>query len=284
MSNRILDKGTIADGICRFIIEAPKIAKKRKAGNFVIVRANEHAERIPLTIVDSDLERGTITLIVQSVGKSTRLLNSLCAGDELADVIGPLGHPTPIGSFGTVVCVGGGVGTAEVLPIARASRAADNQVISIIGARTRSLLILEDEMRETSDELYVVTDDGSYEREGLVIDPLSDLIVQGIDIDVIYAIGPMPMMRAVAELTEPYNIKTLVSLNPVMIDGTGMCGGCRVVVDGTTRFACVDGPEFDAHQVDFDTLIRRNRAYAEEERISLERFENEQVARFEGLV
>jgi ferredoxin--NADP+ reductase len=284
MANRILDKGSIADGICRFIIEAPKIAKKRKAGNFVIVRANEHAERIPLTIVDSDVERGTITLIVQSVGKSTRLLNSLCAGDELADVIGPLGHPTPIGSFGTVVCVGGGVGTAEVLPIARASRAADNQVISIIGARTRSLLILEDEMRETSDELYVVTDDGSYEREGLVIDPLSDLIVQGIDIDVIYAIGPMPMMRAVAELTEPYNIKTLVSLNPVMIDGTGMCGGCRVVVDGTTRFACVDGPEFDAHQVDFDTLIRRNRAYADEERISLERFENEQVARFEGLV
>ena len=284
MANRILDKASIADGICRLIIDAPKIAKKRKAGNFVIVRANEYAERIPLTIVDSDPERGCITLIVQSVGKSTRLLNSLCSGDELADVIGPLGHPTPIGSFGTVVCVGGGVGTAEVLPIARASRDADNQVISIIGARTRSLLVLEDEMRETSDELHIVTDDGSYQREGLVIDPLSDLIVQGIDIDVIYAIGPMPMMRAVAELTEPYNIKTIVSLNPVMIDGTGMCGGCRVVVDGKTRFACVDGPEFDAHQVDFDTLIRRNRAYAQEERISLERFENEQVARFEGLV
>ena len=284
MANRILDKASIADGICRLIVDAPKIAKKRKAGNFVIVRANEYAERIPLTIVDSDPERGSITLIVQSVGKSTRLLNSLCPGDELADVIGPLGHPTPIGSFGTVVCVGGGVGTAEVLPIARASRAADNQVISIIGARTRSLLVLEDEMRETSDELHIVTDDGSYEREGLVVDPLSDLIVQGIDIDVIYAIGPMPMMRAVAELTEPYNIKTIVSLNPVMIDGTGMCGGCRVVVDGKTRFACVDGPEFDAHQVDFDTLIRRNRAYAQEERISLERFETEQVVRFEGLV
>jgi len=284
MANRILDKTTIADGICRFIIEAPKIAKKRKAGNFVIVRANEYAERIPLTIVDSDAERGSITLIIQSVGKSTRLLNSLCPGDELADVIGPLGHPTPIESFATVVCVGGGVGTAEILPIARASRAADNQVISIIGARTKSLLILEDEMRETSDELYIVTDDGSYEREGLVVDPLSDLIVQGNDIDVVYAIGPMPMMRAVAELTEPYNIKTLVSLNPVMIDGTGMCGGCRVVIDGKTRFACVDGPEFDAHQVDFDTLIRRNRAYADEERVSLERFENEQAARFEGLV
>lgn len=284
MPNRILDKITIADGICRFIIEAPKIAKKRRAGNFVIVRANEYAERIPLTIVDSSAESGTITLIIQSVGKSTRLLNALCPGDNLADVIGPLGHPTPIESFGTVICVGGGVGTAEVLPIARASRAADNQVISIIGARTKNLLILEDEMRDTSDELYIVTDDGSYEREGLVTDPLGELIAEGTDIDAVYAIGPMPMMRAVAELTEPYNIKTLVSLNPVMIDGTGMCGGCRVVVDGKTRFACVDGPEFDAHQVDFDTLIRRNRAYAVEEQISLERFENEQCARFEGLV
>jgi ferredoxin--NADP+ reductase len=284
MSNKILEKSAIADSICRFIIEAPKIAKKRKAGNFVVVRANEYAERIPLTIVDSDVERGSITLIVQGVGKSTRLLNSLHAGDELSDVIGPLGHPTPIDSFGSVACVGGGVGTAEILPIARAAKAAGNEVVSIIGARTQSLLILEDEMREASDELYVVTDDGSYERQGLVVDPLSDLISEGRTFDVIYAIGPMPMMRAVAELTEPYNTKTLVSLNPIMIDGTGMCGGCRVVVDGKTRFACVDGPEFDAHQVDFDTLIRRNRAYAAEEKIALERFETEQVARFEGLV
>lgn len=284
MANRILDKSAIADGICRFIIEAPKIARKRKAGNFVVVRANEYAERIPLTIVDSDLERGSITLIVQGVGKSTRLLNSLHVGDELADVIGPLGHPTPIDSFGSVACIGGGVGTAEVLPIARAAKEAGNEVVSIIGARTHSLLILEDEMREASDELYVVTDDGSYERQGLVVDPLGDLIFEGRSFDVIYAIGPMPMMRAVADLTEPYNIKTLVSLNPIMIDGTGMCGGCRVVVDGKTRFACVDGPEFDAHKVDFDTLIRRNRAYAAEEKIALERFETEQVARFEGLV
>lgn len=284
MPNRILEKTAIADGICRFIIEAPKIAKKRKAGNFVVVRANEYAERIPLTIVDSDVERGSITLIVQGVGKSTRLLNSLHAGDELADVIGPLGHPTPIDSFGSVACVGGGVGTAEVLPIARAAKAAGNEVVSIIGARTHSLLILEDEMREASDELYVVTDDGSYERQGLVIDPLGELIFEGRTFDVIYAIGPMPMMRAVADLTEPYNIKTLVSLNPIMIDGTGMCGGCRVVVDGKTRFACVDGPEFDAHQVDFDTLIRRNRAYAAEEKIALERYETEQVALLEGLV
>jgi ferredoxin--NADP+ reductase len=284
MPNKILEKSAIADTIYRFIIEAPKIARKRKAGNFVVVRANEYAERVPLTIVDSDVERGSITLIVQGVGKSTRLLNSLHAGDELADVIGPLGHPTPIDSFGSVACVGGGVGTAEVLPIARAAKAAGNEVISIIGARTQSLLILEDEMREASDELYVVTDDGSYERQGLVVDPLSDLIFEGRTFDVIYAIGPMPMMRAVAELTEPYNIKTLVSLNPIMIDGTGMCGGCRVVVDGKTRFACVDGPEFDAHKVDFDTLIRRNRAYAAEEKIALERYENQQVARFEGLV
>jgi len=284
MANRIIDKSAIADGICRFIIEAPKIARKRKAGNFVVVRANEYAERIPLTIVDSDLERGSITLIVQGVGKSTRLLNSLHVGDELADVIGPLGHPTPIDSFGSVVCIGGGVGTAEVLPIARAAKEAGNEVISIIGARTHSLLILEDVMREASDELYEETDEGSYERQGLVVDPLGDLIFEGRSFDVIYAIGPMPMMRAVAELTEPYNIKTLVSLNPIMIDGTGMCGGCRVVGDGKTRFACVDGPEFDAHQVDFDTLMRRNRAYAAEEKIALERFETEQVARFEGLV
>jgi len=284
MANRILDKSEIAEGICRFKIEAPKIARKRKAGNFVIVRANEYAERIPLTIVDSNTEDGSITLIVQSVGKSTRLLNSLNAGDELADVIGPLGHPTPIESFGSVVCVGGGVGTAEVLPIARAAKAADNQVISIIGARSKNLLILEDEMREASDELYIVTDDGSYERPGLVVDPLSDLIFEGQDIDAVYAIGPMPMMRAVAELTEPYNIKTLVSLNPLMIDGTGMCGGCRVVVDGKTRFACVDGPEFDAHLVDFDSLILRNRAYAAEERVALERFENQRLAVIEGLV
>ena len=284
MGNRIVEKSAIAEGICRFIIEAPKIARKRKAGNFVVVRANEYAERIPLTIVDSDIERGTITLIVQGVGKSTRLLNSLCKGDELADVIGPLGHPTPVDQFGTVVCVGGGVGTAEILPIARAAKAAGNEVISIIGARTKSLIILEEEMRETSDELYIVTDDGSYERRGLVVDPLVDLITEGRDPNVIYAIGPMPMMRAVAELTQPYNIKTLVSLNPVMIDGTGMCGGCRVVIGGQTRFACVDGPEFDAHQVDFNTLILRNRAYQEEEKLSLERYETQQVARFEGLV
>ncbi|HXG93677.1 MAG TPA: sulfide/dihydroorotate dehydrogenase-like FAD/NAD-binding protein [Blastocatellia bacterium] len=284
MPNLIIEKKTIAENIGRFVIEAPKIARKRKAGNFVIVRANEYGERIPLTIVDSDIERGTITLIVQSIGKTTHLLNSLRAGDLLADVIGPLGHPTPIDNFGTVVCIGGGVGAAEVLPIARALKDAGNRVISIIGARSANLLILENEMRQTSDELYLVTDDGSYGIHGLVTLPLQDLIEQGIRIDCIYAIGPMPMMRAVAKLTEPNKIKTFVSLNPVMIDGTGMCGGCRVIVGGKTKFACVDGPEFDAHEVDFDTLIMRNRAYAEQEREAMERFQAAQTAKYEGLV
>jgi ferredoxin--NADP+ reductase len=284
MPNRIVDKQLIADGICRFAIEAPLIAKKRKAGNFVVVRANEYSERIPLTIVDSDLARGTITLIVQAVGKSTNLLNSLHPGDQLADVIGPLGHSTPVELVGTAVCIGGGVGTAEVLPIARAVKAAGNRVYSIIGARSGGLLILEDEMYETSDKLFVVTDDGTRGRRGVVTDPLRDLIERPQRPDVVYAIGPLPMMRAVAELTAEHSIKTYVSLNPVMIDGTGMCGGCRVTVGGQTRFACVDGPEFDAHQVDFDTLIMRNRAYAEQERQALERYQCEQTARYEGLV
>jgi ferredoxin--NADP+ reductase len=282
--NRIIEKELIAESICRFVIEAPQIARKRKAGNFVIVRANETAERIPLTIVDAELERGTITLIVQGVGKTTKMLNAMRAGDLLADVTGPLGHATPIENVGTVVCIGGGVGTAEVLPIARALKAAGNTVVSIIGARTRDLLILEDEMRGTSDELIVVTDDGSYGRRGLVVDPLKEMIEQGRELNAVYAIGPLPMMRAAAKTTEPYKLKTYVSLNPVMIDGTGMCGGCRVTVAGQTRFACVDGPEFDAHEVDFDILIMRNRAYQEQERASLERYEAALVAQAEGLV
>lgn len=282
--NKIIQKSRLAEDIYLFVVEAPKIAKKRRAGNFVIVRANESGERIPLTIVDSDIEQGTITLIVQSVGKTTRLLNSLYPGDALADVIGPLGHPTPIENAGTVVCIGGGVGAAEVLPIAKAAKAAGNQVISILGARSKGLLILEEEMRRASDELYVVTDDGSYARRGVVTDPLIDLIEQERKLDTVYAIGPAPMMQAVAKSTEPHKIKTYVSLNPVMIDGTGMCGGCRVTVGGKTRFACVDGPEFDAHQVDFDILISRNRAHHEQEQASLERFQCERTALYEGLV
>jgi ferredoxin--NADP+ reductase len=282
--NTIIEKEQIAESICRFVIAAPQIARKRRAGNFVILRANETAERVPLTVVDSDTERGTITLIVQGVGKTTRVLNAMRAGDALADVIGPLGHPTPIERVGTVVCIGGGVGTAEVLPIARALKAAGNTVISIIGARTRELLILEDEMRATSDTLIVVTDDGSYGRRGLVVDPLREMIEQGRELNAVYAIGPLPMMRAAAKTTAACKLKTYVSLNPVMIDGTGMCGGCRVTVAGQTRFACVDGPEFDAHEVDFDNLIMRNRAYQEQERAALERYEAELVAAAEGLV
>ena len=267
--NRIIEKGMIADGVGKFVIEAPRIAKKRKAGNFVIIRVNEEGERIPLTIVDSDVEKGTITLIVQSIGKTTRLMNSLEQGDVLADVLGPLGHSTPIGNAGTVVCIGGGVGTAEVLPIAHALKEAGNYVISIIGYRNKDLVILEDEMKAASDELYVTSDDGSYGRHGLVTDQLKELIEQGRRLDVIYAIGPIPMMRAVSGVTKPYGIKTFVSLNPIMIDGTGMCGGCRVIVAGKTKFACVDGPEFDAHEVNFDLLISRNRAFMEQEKKAL---------------
>jgi ferredoxin--NADP+ reductase len=284
MANRIIAKTTIAEGICRFVIEAPRIAKKRKPGNFVVVRANEFAERIPLTIVDSDLENGTITLIIQSVGKTTNMLNAMFADDFIADVVGPLGHETPIEHFGNAVCIGGGVGAAEVWPIARGVKAEGNYVVSIVGARSRDLMILEEEMRATSDELYLCTDDGSYGIHGLVTAPLQQMIESGRKIDVVYAIGPIPMMRAVADVTKPYNIKTLVSLNPVMIDGTGMCGGCRVSVGGETKFACVDGPEFDAHKVDFDTLVLRNRAYREQEQVSLERYQNERAATFEGLV
>jgi ferredoxin/flavodoxin---NADP+ reductase len=282
--NKIIEKTAIAESIHRFVIEAPQIARKRRAGNFVILRATETAERIPLTIVDADTERGTITLIVQGVGKTTRMLNAMYAGEVLSDVIGPLGHATPIEKLGTVVTMGGGVGTAEVLPIARALKAAGNRVISIIGARTRELLILEAEMRDASDELIIVTDDGSRGRRGLVIDPLKEMLGEGRELNAVYAIGPLVMMRAAARTTEPYKVKTYVSLNPVMIDGTGMCGGCRVTVGGRTRFACVDGPEFDGHEVDFDNLIMRNRAYQEQERAALERYEAAQTAAAEGLV
>jgi ferredoxin--NADP+ reductase len=282
--NRIISKEPIAETICRFVIAAPRIARKRQPGNFVVVRANEYAERIPLTIVDSDARSGTITLIIQGIGKTTKMINSMFAGDELADVVGPLGRPTPIEKFGTAVCIGGGVGTAEVWPIARAVKAAGNEVISIIGARSKKLMILETEMRATSDELHLCTDDGSYGHHGLVTGPLQEMIDGGRHLDVVYAIGPIQMMRAVAQVTEPHKIKTLVSLNPVMIDGTGMCGGCRVAVGGETKFACVDGPEFDAHKVDFDTLILRNRAYFEQEQIALERYECQRTALFEGLV
>jgi ferredoxin--NADP+ reductase len=264
----------LAEDIKLFRIEAPQIAKKRQAGQFVIIRVEENGERIPLTIADSDKEAGTVTLIVQGVGKTTRQLNLLQTGDTVLDIVGPLGLPSHIEKFGTTVSIGGGVGSAIAYPTAVALKAAGNHVITINGARTKDLVILEDEMKAVSDEAYITTDDGSYGYHGFVTGKLKELLENGRQINFVLAIGPVPMMRAVAEVTKPYNIKTVVSLNPIMIDGTGMCGGCRVSVGGKVKFACVDGPEFDAHEVDFKNLTDRNRMYARYESQSLEKFKH----------
>ncbi|MBA4312958.1 MAG: ferredoxin-NADP reductase [Chlorobiaceae bacterium] len=267
----IVAKEILSPTITKYEIKAPFIAKKRKAGNFVMLRIVEDGERIPITLVDSDSNAGTITLIVQAIGKTTKLLATKNVGDSILDVVGPLGVPTPIELHGQVVCIGGGVGTAEVYPIARALKDAGNTIFSIVGARSKDLIILEKEMGQISKEIYVTTDDGSYGRKGIVTDPLKDLLDANKDIHAVYAIGPLPMMKAVANLTKTYGTKTLVSLNAIMVDGTGMCGGCRVSIGGKMKFACVDGPEFDAHLVDFDELIMRNRTYVDLEKIADER-------------
>ncbi len=254
-------------------VEAPRIARRRQAGQFVVLRVDEQGERIPLTIVGSDPEAGTITLVVQEVGTSTRKLGRLKAGEAILDLTGPLGHPTEVKKWGRVACLAGGIGTAEVLPVVEAVRAAGNTTLAIVGARTRELLILEEEMRAAADGLYITTDDGSYGRHGVVTDVLLDLINDGAVPDRVYAIGPVPMMKAVADLTRPYNIPTVVSLNALMVDGTGMCGCCRVTVGGETRFTCVEGPDFDAHQVDFAELVQRQKIYLGQEKSSLEKFE-----------
>ena len=255
--------------IKRFVIRAPKIAKKRKPGQFVIVRVSGVGERIPLTIADSDNAAGTITIIVQRVGRTTGEMMKLRNGDSFHDVVGPLGKPSHIENFGTAVSIGGGVGTAIAFPIAKALKEAGNQTISIIGARNRDLVILEDDMKQICDEVIVTTDDGSYGRHGFVTDALKQLIEER-KIDFVLAIGPIPMMKAVANVTRPHGIQTVVSLNPVMVDGTGMCGGCRAVVGEKTVFVCVDGPEFDAHQVDFEILMNRNRFYHQQEKKTAE--------------
>ena len=265
----ILHAEFLAPGIKRFVIEAPRIARKQRPGQFVIVRIHEEGERIPLTIENSDPQKGTINIVVQSLGKTTTLLNSLGAGDHIMDVVGPLGKPSEIEKFGTVVVMGGGVGTAMAYPTAAALKHAGNKVISIVGARNKELVILEREMREVSDVLMITTDDGSYADKGFVTDKLRQLIQNGVPINLVLAIGPIPMMRAVADMTRSEHIRTLVSLNPIMIDGTGMCGGCRVLAEGKSKFACVDGPEFDAHQVDFAVLVQRNGAYRSQEQQSL---------------
>ncbi len=271
----------LAPDIKRFVIEAPRIARKRRAGQFVIVRVYSHGERIPLTIADSDPDHGTITLIVQGIGKTTRLMNLLGSGDSLLDVVGPLGRPSEVKDYGTVVVIGGGVGAAIAYPTAKAMHEAGNQVISILGGRTRELVLLEEEIRAISDEVFLTTDDGSYGRKGLVIDPLKELIAAGRPLGLVLAIGPVRMMQAVAEVTRPHGIPTVVSLNSLMVDGTGMCGGCRIITSSGPRFACVDGPEFDAHVVDFDILAQRNRAYGDREKEELRQFQEhpEQVLR-----
>jgi len=260
----------IAPEIKRFTLKAPAIARKHKPGQFVIVRISETGERIPLTIMESDVDNGTITLIVQGVGKSTREINQLEAGDVIRDLVGPLGNPSEIKYFGHVVVIGGGVGTAVSFPQAKALKEAGNHITAIIGARTKSLIILENEMHQIADEVRICTDDGSYCAQGFVTDQLQSLIEAEPPVDYVLVVGPLPMMRAVAEMTRPSGIKTVVSLNTIMVDGTGMCGGCRVVVNNEVKFACVDGPEFDGHAVDFETLMNRNRAYHEEERYALE--------------
>jgi len=272
---KIVHAQFIAPGIKRFIIEAPRIARKRRPGQFVIVRLTEHGERIPLTIETSDPQRGTINIVVQSLGKTTTQLSTFQTGDSLLDVVGPLGKPSEIANFGTVVVMGGGVGTAMAYPTAAALKEAGNKVISIVGARNKELVILEDEMRAISDELTVTTDDGSYAQKGFVTDKLRQLINSGTRIDLVLAVGPIPMMKAVADVTRPANIRTIVSLNPIMIDGSGMCGGCRVLVNGKSQFACVDGPEFEAHEVDFDVLVQRNAMYRAAEKQSLEEYKQQ---------
>jgi len=273
---KILEKQVLSDIVKLMIVEAPHVARRAKAGQFVIVRVDEPGERIPLTIADFNREAGTVTLIFQEVGKSTMQMGTLRVGDGFATVAGPLGHATEIENFGTVICVGGGVGIAPIFPIARALKEAGNHVISIIGARNKELLFWEDRMRAVSDEITVCTDDGSYGRKALVTEPLKELLEARKDISHIWAIGPAIMMKFVSLTTKPYNVPTIVSLNTIMIDGTGMCGGCRVVLEDGAQFVCVDGPEFDAHKVNWDILLSRMQYYRDQEKQSVELWQQHQ--------
>ena len=275
MSFKILEKKELVPTIHLMKISAPRIAKKAQPGQFVMLRIDEKGERIPLTIADFDKKNGTITMIFQAVGKTTMHLSSLTAGDSLLDFIGPLGNPAHIENEGTVILVGGGVGVAPVFPQARAFKEAGNKVISIIGARSSNLLIWEERMRDVSDELYITTDDGTRGHHGFVTDIVKKLLEERTKVDRVVAIGPPVMMRAVAGVTRPFNVKTIVSLNSIMVDGTGMCGACRVLVANETKFACVDGPEFDAHLVDFTLLMSRLAMYQQEEKLAFEKYKCE---------
>jgi len=269
--NRIIKKEFLSDNVFRMVVEAPRIAQSRKAGNFVIVRLDEGGERIPLTIADADVEKGTITLIVQKVGCTSAKMSKLQEGEAILDIVGPLGIPTHIEKFGTVLCAGGGVGIAPLYPIVQAMKRAGNKVITILAARTAELLILEQEMREYSDELVIMTDDGSYGEKGLIIKGMEE-VLQREKVDQAVVVGPAIMMKFAAATTQKYQVPTIASLNTIMVDGTGMCGACRCSVGDKTKFVCVDGPEFDAHQVNFDEMIQRLNAYQKEEQISYQQY------------
>lgn len=269
---RIIHKEELTKDVTRLTLEAPQIAKKARAGQFVAVVVDEAGERIPLTLADWDAGKGTITLILQKVGFTTKRLGALNEGEPVRHILGPLGHPTKVEKLGTIVCIGGGVGAAEIYPVSRAFKEAGNRVLGIIGARSKELLILEDEMRRVCDELFITTDDGSYGRKGFVTDTLEELLTVVEKSthtkypELVYCIGPVPMMQAVSEMTRGYNVKTVVSLNPVMVDATGMCGSCRCTVGGKTVFGCVDGPDFDGHAVDFEELKKRLGLFRDQER------------------
>ena len=270
---RIVSKREMAEGtVCEFVLEARGIAAKAEPGQFVVVRPNETGERIPLTMADTDPEKGTITIIFQVVGKTTALMRTFEVGDALLDVIGPLGRSTHVEKLGTVICVGGGTGVAVMHPITRAYKRAGNHVIAIIGARSKDLLILESEMKAASHDLRVCTDDGSYGHHGFVTEILKEILDEDKGVKLVAGIGPVPMMKFLCKLTKTYDVKTVVSLNPIMVDATGMCGACRVSVGGVTRFCCVDGPEFDGHAVDFEELVKRQNAYLTEEKKAMEQF------------
>jgi len=266
MKNEIKSKQSLGPDVVRMTVASPKLSRKARPGQFVILRVREDGERFPLTIADADPAAGTMDLVFQVVGKSTALLSRLEAGDSILDVVGPLGRPTDIERYGRVLCIGGGIGVAPLYPVAKALKKAGNAVTSVLGARSKDLVILEKEFRAVSDEVHISTDDGTYGRKGLVTGLVSDLLAEGQGFERVWAIGPVPMMRAACEVTSRAGIPTIVSLNPIMVDGTGMCGGCRVIVGGEVKFACVDGPEFDGHEVDFGSLERRLKTYRERER------------------
>jgi ferredoxin--NADP+ reductase len=275
---KIVEARVVGLKIKQFVIEAPRIARKQQPGQFLILRLHENGERIPLTIKCSDPVAGTVTIVAQSIGKTTSLLNCLESGDYILDVVGPLGHPSEIANFGTVAILAGSVGTAMALPTSNALKAAGNHVVFIEGARNTEMVVFEDEVRAASSETYIMTDDGSYGEQGLVTKKLNELLANGRKIDFVLAVGPVPMMRAVAQVTTPLGIKTMVSLNSIMVDGTGMCGGCRVLLGDKSKFACVDGPEFDASTVNFEVLMQRNAMYRDKECESLKRFEENKEA------